>query len=348
MSSEAIKGNARQTVSAVSRPMLSSTLIIVGSAATLFFMMVSVAVGAADISLETVWSAIVHFDPGSTQHQIIRELRIPRTIMAGLVGAALAVSGSIMQGMTRNPLASPGLMGVSAGSAFFIILAFVLFKEPPYLLLMAFSFIGAFVGAALVYGTGSLARGGLTPVGLALAGAAVSALLGSLGGALNIFLELADDLMIWYAGGVAGTKWLHVNTMLPWVLAGFAGAIIISRSITVLSLGDEIAVGLGQKTMWVKAAGSIVVLVLTGAAVSTAGAVGFVGLMIPHVARYLIGTDYRWVIPCSAVLGGLLLVIADIAARMVNAPYETPIGVLTALIGVPFFLYLARRERSGM
>jgi iron complex transport system permease protein len=331
-----------------SRPLLASTLLILGLTGLLFGMMVSIAVGAADISLQTVWDAIFHFIPGSVQHQIIWELRLPRVIMAGMVGAALAVSGTIMQGMTRNPLASPGLMGVSAGASFCIILAFAFFPNPSYQTLMVFSFIGAFVGAFLVYGTAALIRGSMTPIGLVLAGSAVTALLGSFGGAMNIYFELAEDLMFWYAGGVAGTKWMHIQVMLPWTIVGLLGAIALSRSITVLSLGEEIAAGLGQRTLWVKTGGSIVVLILTGAAVSTAGPVGFIGLIIPHMTRFLIGVDYRWVIPCSAVLGALLVVLADIGARMVNAPFETPLGVLTAIIGVPFFLHLARKGKEGL
>jgi iron complex transport system permease protein len=331
-----------------SHPIVASTLLVVGIIAIIFFTMVSITVGAADISLQTVWNAIFHFNPDSTQHRVVYELRLPRAIVASIVGAALAVSGAIMQGMTRNPLASPGLMGVSAGASFMLIIAFAFFPSIPYHLLIVFSFIGATLGATTVYGTAALARGGLSPVGLALAGAVVSALLGSLGGAINILFELSQDLMFWYAGGIAGSKWIHVQILLPLVIIGLIGSLLISRSITILSLGEEVATGLGQKTVWVKAFGAIIVLVLTGAAVSTAGAVGFIGLVIPHMTRFLIGVDYRWVIPCSAVLGGLLLVLADIGARLINPPFETPVGVLTALIGIPFFLYLARSDRSGI
>lgn len=329
-----------------SHPVVSGMLLLLGIPALLIFIMISVAVGAADISLGTVWEAVVRFDARSAHHQVIWQLRIPRALMAAFVGAALAVSGAIMQGMTRNPLASPGLLGITAGSSFAIVLSFAMFPGASYYMLMVFSFLGACLGAALVYGTAALARSGLTPVGLALAGAAVSAMLGSLGGALNIYYELAEDLLFWYAGGVAGVTWLHVDTMFPWVAAGLVGSLLLSRSITILSLGEDVAAGLGLKSAKVKIAGSLTVLVLTGAAVSTAGAIGFVGLIIPHMTRYLIGVDYRWVIPCSAVLGGLLLVAADIVARLVNPPFETPVGVLTAVIGVPFFLYLARRERG--
>jgi iron complex transport system permease protein len=211
-----------------------------------------------------------------------------------------------------------------------------------------YSFVGAGVGAGLVYGVGSLAKGGLTPVRLVLAGAALSAMLSALSEGVALYFEIGQDLAFWYAGGVAGTKWYQLKIMFPWIAAAIAGAIAISRSITLLSLGDDVARGLGQRTAFVKLAGTLITLVLAGAAVSIVGAVGFVGLIIPHVTRYLVGVDYRWIIPCSAVLGSLLVVLADLAARMVNPPTETPVGALIALIGVPLFLYLARKERREL
>ncbi len=273
---------------------------------------------------------------------------MPRALAGAMVGACFATAGAIMQGMTRNPLADPGLLGVNAGAGFVLALCFAYLPGLPFHQLILFSFAGAALGAGLVYGIGSLAKGGLTPVRLALAGAAVGALLVALSEGIAIYYHIAQDLAFWYAGGVAGTKWLQVNILAPWVAAGMTGALLLSRSITVLSLGDEIASGLGQRTGLVKLAGTAIVLVLAGAAVSAVGSIGFVGLVIPHVARYLVGVDYRWIIPCSAMLGSLLMVLADIGARMINPPYETPVGAIIALIGVPFFLYLARKERREL
>lgn len=311
-------------------------------------LMVSVSVGAADIRLATVWEAVVHFNPDLTQHQIIQELRLPRAFAGALVGIGFAVSGAIMQGMTRNPLADPGLLGINAGAGFVLALCFAFFPGLPFHYLILFSFAGAAVGTGLVYGIGSIAKGGLTPVRLALGGAAVSALLVALSEGIALYFHISQDLAFWYAGGVAGTKWLQINIVWPWIVGGTVAALLLARSITVLSLGDEIASGLGQRTGWIKLAGTLISLVLAGAAVSAVGSIGFVGLVIPHIARALVGVDYRWIIPCSAVLGGLLMVIADIGARMVNPPFETPIGALIALIGVPFFLYLARKERREL
>lgn len=328
---------------------VAATFILFGGICTLAFgLAVSISLGAADIKLATVWEAIIRFNPELTQHQIIQELRMPRALAGAMVGACFATAGAIMQGMTRNPLADPGLLGVNAGAGFVLALCFAYLPGLPFHQLILFSFAGAALGAGLVYGIGSLAKGGLTPVRLALAGAAVGALLVALSEGIAIYYHIAQDLAFWYAGGVAGTKWLQVNILAPWVAAGMTGALLLSRSITVLSLGDEIASGLGQRTGLVKLAGTAIVLVLAGAAVSAVGSIGFVGLVIPHVARYLVGVDYRWIIPCSAMLGSLLMVLADIGARMINPPYETPVGAIIALIGVPFFLYLARKERREL
>ncbi len=326
-----------------SRPIMATFILIGGMIGLLFAVGLSISFGAADIELATVWSSIFHFQPELTSHQIIQEIRLPRVLGAALVGACFAVAGSIMQGMTRNPLADSGLLGLNAGAAFMLAICFAFFPGLPYMYIILFSFLGAAVGAGLVYGVGSLAKGGLTPMRLVLAGAAVSALLAALSEGIAIHFRIGQDLAFWYAGGVSGTKWEHLQIMTPWIVVAIAGAIVLSKSITLLSLGDEVAIGLGQRTGVIKFFGALIVLVLAGAAVSVVGAVGFVGLIVPHLTRFLVGNDYRWIVPCSAILGSLLVVLADFAARMVNPPYETPIGALIALLGVPFFLYLARK-----
>ncbi|MBO8165132.1 MAG: iron ABC transporter permease [Brevibacillus sp.] len=331
-----------------SRPLIGSFILLGGLALLALGLAISISVGAADIQLLTVWEAVFHFNPDLTQHQIIQELRLPRALCGAMVGAGFAVAGSIMQGMTRNPLADPSLLGVNAGAGFVLALCFAFWPGLPFHYVILFSFLGAGLGSGLVYGIGSLARGGLTPVRLVLAGAAVSALLVALSEGVAIYYQVGQELAFWYAGGVAGTTWLHITIMLPWMAAGLIGALMLSRSITVLSFGEEVAAGLGQRTGLVKLAGSLIVLILAGSAVSSVGMIGFIGLVIPHVARYLVGVDYRWIIPCSAVLGSLLMVLADIGARMVNPPFETPVGALISLLGVPFFLYLARKERREL
>ncbi|WP_256830682.1 MULTISPECIES: iron ABC transporter permease [unclassified Paenibacillus] len=331
-----------------SRPAAAAIVLIGGLAALVLGIAASISFGAADIGLMTVWEAVFRFNPDLTAHQIIQELRLPRVLGGAVVGASFAVAGALMQGMTRNPLADSGLLGLNAGAGFVMALCYALFPGLPFIYLMLCSFLGAGLGAGLVYGIGSSATAGLTPVRLVLAGAAVTALLSALSEGIAIHFNVAQNLAIWYAGGLEGTRWIQLQIIFPWILGALLAAMLLSRSITLLSLGEEIAAGLGQRTEVIKLAGLVIVLILAGAAVSVAGTIGFVGLMIPHVTRFLVGVDYRWIIPCSAVLGSLLMVFADLAARMVNPPFETPLGALIALLGVPFFLYLARKERRGL
>lgn len=331
-----------------SRPLVASFILFGGTAALLFSLALAISVGAASIDLATVWEAVFHFNPDLTNHQIIKELRMPRALAGALVGAAFAVAGAIMQGMTRNPLADSSLLGLNAGAGFALAICFAFFPGTSYLNIMFFSFFGATMGALIVYGIGSLAKGGLTPVRLTLAGAAVSALFVALSSGIQIHFKIGQDLAFWYNGGIAGVNWLQVKIIAPWIIAALIGAVVISRSISLLSLGEDIAASLGQRTGLIKFIGMLFTLVLAGAAVSVAGGVGFVGLIIPHLARYLVGVDYRWIIPCSAILGAILVELADIAARTLNAPYEGPIGALISLIGVPFFLYLAVKQRREL
>ncbi|MFF2911366.1 FecCD family ABC transporter permease [Paenibacillus sp. NPDC057934] len=331
-----------------SRPTAAIVILIIGLGGILFGLALSISVGAADIRLSTVWEAVFHFNPDIRQHQVIWELRIPRSLAGALVGACFAVAGAMMQGMTRNPLADSGLLGLNAGATAALALAFAFTPSMPFTLIMLFCFIGAALAALLVFGIGSLSRNGLTPIRLTLAGAAVSALLLAVSQGVAILFHLSQDLTFWLAGGVAGTTWGQLKIMATPILVALVVAMMMSRSITLLSLGSEVAAGLGQNTKLVQAGGMVTVVVLAGTAVSAVGPIAFVGLLIPHITRYLVGIDYRWVIPCSAVLGSLLLIFADIGARLLNAPYETPIGALISLLGVPFFIYLASRRKGAL
>lgn len=330
------------------KPLPATLILLLGPVMIVLSIMVAVSYGAATISFSDVWQAITNFDASVHDQQVIRELRLPRVLGALLVGASFAVAGAIMQGMTRNPLADSGLLGLNAGAVLAMAICFALFPQTPYSLLLLFSFLGAAGGAFLVFGVGSMAKGGLTPLRLVLAGAAVSALFGALSEGIALHFRIGQDLAFWYAGGVSGTRWSQLFIMMPVVILAVLGAIALSKSITLLSLGDDIATGLGQKTARIKLFGMLLVLVLAGSAVSVVGPVGFVGLIIPHLTRYIVGVDYRYIIPCSAILGALLVLWADFIARMINPPYETPIGALIALIGVPFFLYLARKEGRAL
>lgn len=332
-----------RSVKESAHPVKGILIITAGTMALLFSLVLSVSLGAADIDIKTVWRAVLQFNPDVQQHQIIWELRLPRVIGAAFVGSCFAVSGALMQGMTRNPLADSGLLGLNAGAVFMLACCFAFFPAMPYMYIILFSFLGAALGAGIVYGIGSLSKNGLTPIRLVLAGAAVSALLGALSEGIALYYEIGQDLAFWYAGGVSGTRWSHLKVMAPWLLIAILGAIALSRSITILSLGEEVAIGLGEKTGRVKMLSTIIILILAGLAVSVVGAVSFVGLIVPHLTRRLVGHDYRRIIPSSVVFGALLVVLADLAARIIHPPYETPIGALIALLGVPFFLYLARK-----
>lgn len=319
-------------------------------AAILLGVVVFLQVGDVAIDARTVFDAMVHHDSEITSHVIVRDWRLPRAIADLLVGASLAIAGAIMQSMTRNPLASPGIMGLNTGAGFATILALAVVPSlgRPGLMLVAIA--GAALGAALVYGLGSLSRGGLTPVRLALTGVAVSTLIGSIGSGVMIYFELGQDLTLWDSRGTQNIQWEDVTLYLPFFVTGLVGALAIAPTLSVLSLGEQVAQGLGQRTMLTKLWGTLIVLLLAGGSVALAGAVGFVGLMVPHIVRMMVGHDQRVVIPAAALAGSFFLLVADICARLATTPYRAavPVGVVTSLLGVPFFLYLAcRRQPAG-
>ncbi|HDR7436777.1 TPA: iron ABC transporter permease [Bacillus anthracis] len=303
----------------------------------------AVAFGAKDIHLQTVWTAVFDYNPKLTQHQIIYELRLPRVIGAAVVGAAFAVAGAVMQGVTRNPLADAGVLGINAGAMFVVALSFAFFPHMPYSYLMIVSFIGAVLSTVLIFIIGSATSGGLTPMRLTIAGAVMAALLHSLSSGIAIYYDLSQDLAFWYAGGVAGVKWEHLKFLVPIIFITIVFTASIGRSISLISMGDDVATNLGVKTSRTRILGMIIVVILAGVSVSAVGSIGFVGLVIPHIARKLVGVNYRLIIPMSALLGAMLLVLADLGARTVNPPKELAIGIMVALVGVPFFLYIARK-----
>ncbi len=321
-------------------------IIIFGFVTLAILMMHSITKGAANISIYTVRDAFFNFDSNNSKHLTIIDLRLPRVVASALVGAAFAVSGAIMQGMTQNPLSEPGIMGINAGSVFAISICFAFYPEIGYMQIILFSFLGAAFGAMLVNGVGYIRRGGVTPARLVLAGVAVNALLTSLSQGIALGFGVAQNMMFWTVGGLAGSNWEQVQIIFPLITVALLGAIFLSPYISMLSLGEDVAKGLGLNMIVTNTLCSIIVLILAGSSVSVVGAVGFVGLIVPHISRFLIGIDYRRIIPSSAVLGAILMVLADLGARMINPPFETPIGALISLIGVPFFLYLSGKQRS--
>jgi len=307
-------------------------------------LLASVRFGAARIGTWDVILAFVDYG-GSEDDLIIRTLRVPRALIAALVGSALA--GAIMQGLTRNPLSDPGILGIEAGAALAVVGSVFLLGTSSLTTYALFAFAGAAIAAVVVYGLGTLG-GGMNPMKLVVAGAALAALLSSLTTAVLIFNQRTlEEIRFWLAGSVAGRDLGLLLQVLPYVSVGLLLAFALSRQITALTLGEDVATGLGQRTAWVKFFSVVAVVLLAGSAVAIAGPIGFVGLVVPHVARFFVGVDYRWILPYSALLGAVLLVSADIAARVVLRPQELPVGIMTALVGAPFFIYLARERIKG-
>ncbi|MEI2377899.1 FecCD family ABC transporter permease [Priestia megaterium] len=298
--------------------------------------------GAADISIKDVWLALSSSSVNE-QISIIRDIRLPREIAAVFVGAALSVSGAIMQGMTRNPLADPGLLGLTSGANAALAVTIAFIPSVNYLGITIACFIGAAVGAILVFGIAAIKRGGFSPLRIVLAGAAVSAFLYAIGEGVGIYFKISKDVSMWTAGGMVGTSWEQLQIIVPFIVGGIFIALLLSRQLTILSLNEEVAVGLGQQTTKVKTVLFVVMILLAGASVALVGNMVFIGLMIPHIVRGIVGTDYRYIIPMSAVTGAAFMLLADTLGRTVSAPYETPIAAVVSMIGLPFFLVIVRK-----
>jgi iron complex transport system permease protein len=303
----------------------------------------SVALGTTGIALERTVTAFTGYD-GSREHVIVMTVRLPRAVLAAAIGAALGVAGAVMQALSRNPLAEPGLLGISWGAALAAVTAQVAFSVGSLALLASVALLGAAVAGLAVLVLGSLGRRGLTPSKLVVAGAALSTLLWSvLQGILVVDRQSLEGSRRWLAGSLVGRDLDVLVHVLPYLAAGLALAFALARPLTAFSLGEDVARGLGQRTGAVKAAAAAAVVLLAGAAVAVAGPLMLVGLAVPHLARRLVGRDYRQVLPATALLGGVLVVAADVAARFVIAPEELPVGVMTALVGAPVFVHIARR-----
>jgi iron complex transport system permease protein len=297
---------------------------------------------------ETSWStAIAAFkeNDGSTAHLVISNVRLPRALIAAVVGACLAISGAIMQSITKNPLASPSILGVNAGAVFFVVIGVVLFQLQSLQSYIIFGLVGAAVSFIIVFLLSSIGREGLTPMKLILAGAAVSALFSSMTqGLLTINEAALDQVLFWMAGSVANRPIELLVIGFPYMVIGLLAAFLLSKQMNLLALGDDVASGLGQNVILIKFIFSLIVVVLAGTSVAIAGPISFIGIIIPHIVRSFVGIQHQWVFPFSAIYGGILLLLADIATRYIMMPKEVPVGAMTALIGVPFFIYVARRR----
>ena len=308
-------------------------------------MAVHIAVGAKPLPLSTVFEALLHHDEQVFDHIIVWDLRLPRAILAVVVGAALSVAGALMQGVTRNPLADPGLLGLMAGASFAVVAAVNLFGITSPALLPIIAAAGALGAAVIVYGIAVFAPGGATPATLTLSGAAVTAFLGAWISLMHILNEDGfDQLRVWLTGSLAGRDLDLLVFAGPPLFAALGVGLVLGRQVTVLSMGDEVAAGLGVRTGRLKLMTLLVVVVLTACAVTLAGPLGFVGLVIPHAVRLFAGSDYRLIVPFSALAGGAYLTAVDIVARVALAPKEISTGLVTAMIGAPLFIFLVWKK----
>ncbi len=307
----------------------------------------SIAVGARSIPLGDVWSALVA-PTGTDEDVIVRSLRVPRTVLGLAVGVALGLAGALIQGHTRNPLADPGLLGVTFGASFAVVLAIYLLGITSALGYVWFAFAGAALASVAVFGLGSAGPAGGTPVTLALAGAAVSALLQALTSAVVLLdATTLDAYRFWNVGSLAGRDLEVLVQLAPFLGAGVLLALAHAPALNTLSLGADVARGLGQDVRVARVVGIVAITLLAGAATAACGPIAFVGLVVPHLARALTGPDQRWLVPCAGVLGGLLLLTADVVGRVVARPGELQVGIVLALVGSPFFVALVRRRRTA-
>lgn len=321
--------------------------LLIGAALLLLVLMVaSIILGYTNTSLSTAIAAFTDFD-GSNEHIIIKDVRLPRALIGASVGASLAVAGVLLQTLTKNPLASPSIFGLNAGASFFVVISLIFFHVSSLQLLALYAFIGATVAVVIVFGLGQVG-GSVTPMKLTLAGAAITALFSSFTQGFLVLNEAAlDQVLFWLAGSVQGRGLDLLMQIGGYLLLGFILAWLLSYPLNILLMGDDIATSLGVNTTLIRVGVLFAVVLLAGGSVAIAGPISFIGIMVPHIAKKIIGIEHQWLIPFAAFLGAILLVGADIAARYIIMPQEVPVGVMTAFIGVPFFIYIARKGFNG-
>lgn len=321
-------------------------VLLVASGAVVLLCLASLAIGARSVPAATVLQALTHYDPADTDQLVVITSRLPRTVLGLLVGAALGLAGCAMQGVTRNPLADPGILGVNGGAALAIVVGISVFGVTDAAGYVWFAFAGAAVASVLVYTVAALGREGATPVKLALAGAALTAFFGAITTALLLSDRQAfDQFRFWQVGSLNGRDLGITVAVLPFLVVGGLLALGLGRGLNTLALGDDVARGLGARVGLIRAGTAVAVVLLCGSATAAAGPVGFVGLTIPHVARALVGTDYRRVLGVSMLLGPVLLLAADVVGRVIARPAEVQVAIVTALLGAPVFVVLVRRHR---
>lgn len=333
--------NEMETDETIKSKSLKIIIILFFTGFTIFAMVASLTLGSVDISFSTIVHTLLG-NVQTTDEMVIWNIRFPRNIVGALVGANLAVSGAILQAVMKNPLADPGIVGVSSGAGLAGVIMLIFMPEAS-ILLTPVAFVGAMLSAAAVY---ALAwKNGIRPTRIILAGVAVSAFLGSGISALLVFYsDKVQGALLWMVGGLSARSWPQVETLFPYTILGLVLALAGCKALTILSLGDETARGLGVPVERVRFSMTAVAALLAAGSVSVAGLIGFVGLVVPHIVRLIIGTDYKYVIPGSAILGAGVLVFCDTLGRVAFSPIEIPAGIIMAFLGAPFFLYLLRRS----
>ncbi|WP_033341736.1 FecCD family ABC transporter permease [Catenuloplanes japonicus] len=330
----------------VRRAAALTTGLVVGAAALVGVALLSLLVGAQPLPLGTVLDALLHPDPALQQHLIITESRLPRTEVGILAGIALGLSGAIIQAVTRNPLAEPGILGVNAGAGFFVVIGISVFGLKSLTGYVWFGFAGAAVAAVVVYTIGSFGRGGATPVKLALAGTALTAVFLSFTTAVLVTdAATYDQFRFWQVGSLTARSTDVAAKALPFMAVGVLIALASTRVLNALALGDDVASSLGQHVGRARLIAAVAVVLLCGTATAMAGPIVFVGLIVPHAARILTGPDHRWLLPYAMLLAPILLLLADVLGRVITETGEVQVGIVTAVIGAPFFVAMARRRR---
>ena len=330
-------------MTSTSRP--AAALLLLGG--VLVVGLASLMWGARDIAPGEVWAALVHPVPGDTDHHVVRDLRVPRTLIGLVGGAALGAAGALMQGVTRNPIADPGLLGINSGASLAVLVAIAGPGVTSVSGYVWFAFAGAAIAALVVYGAASLGWEGVTPVKLALIGAAFTATATSI---ITVVLltdrQTLEDYRFWQVGSLANRPLSVLTSVVPFVVVGLLLALASGRVLNALALGDDVARGLGQDVTRGRLLVVAAVVLLCGSAVSMVGPIAFVGLAVPHLARALVGPDYRWIVALSMLLGPVLLLAADIAGRLVARPGELEAGLVVAVIGAPVLIAIVRRSRG--
>lgn len=303
----------------------------------------SILLGYTDTSFTNLLHTFTNFN-GSNEQLIIQNVRIPRAIIASVVGASLAIAGLFMQVLTKNPLASPSVLGINAGASMLIVLSITFFNVQSVSATIWLSFLGAALSSLFVFGLSSLGKDGATPLKITLAGVSIAAMFSSITQGILVTNEVAlEQVLFWLAGSVQGRSLDSLVMVLPYIVVAWVISIALGNKINTFMLGEDLSKSLGQNTALLKITLVTLVIVLAGGAVSVAGPIGLVGIIVPQIVRMFVKNDYRWMIPFTGVIGAILLLLADIASRYLLMPEETPVGITTAVIGAPFFIYLARK-----